>query len=66
MVRACSTYWRKDRGIQGFGEEIRGKETTWNSGADGKTISKWIFKKWDEGAWTGLIWLRKGTGVGLL
>jgi len=25
---------------------------------------KWVFKKWDE-AWTGLIWLRRGTGVGL-
>jgi len=22
---------------------------------DGKIILKWIFKKWDEGAWTGLI-----------
>jgi hypothetical protein len=26
---------------------------------------KWIFKKWD-GAWTGLSWLRIGTGGGLL
>jgi len=25
---------------------------------------KWICKKWD-GAWTGLIWLRIGTGGGL-
>jgi hypothetical protein len=23
---------------------------------------KIIFGKWDVGAWTGLIWLRKGTG----
>jgi hypothetical protein len=23
---------------------------------------KWIFKKWDVEAWTGLIWLRIGTG----
>jgi hypothetical protein len=28
-------------------------------------ILKWIFKKWDE-AWTGLIWLRVGTGGGLV
>jgi hypothetical protein len=29
-------------------------------------ILKWIFSKWDGGAWTGLIWLRIGIGVGLL
>ena len=27
---------------------------------------KWIFRKWDDGAWTGLIWHRIGTGGGLL
>jgi hypothetical protein len=31
----------------------------------GTIILKWIFKKWD-GAWTGLSWLRIGTGGGLL
>jgi hypothetical protein len=29
-------------------------------------ISRWIFSKWDEGAWTGLSWLRIGTGGGYL
>jgi hypothetical protein len=29
-------------------------------------ILKWIFKKWDGGIWTGLIWLRIGTCGGLL
>jgi hypothetical protein len=33
---------------------------------DGRIILKWICKKWDGGAWTGLIWLRIGTGGGLL
>jgi hypothetical protein len=28
---------------------------------DGMIILRWIFRKWD-GAWTGLIWLRIGTG----
>jgi len=27
-------------------------------------ILRWIFRKWDEGAWTGLSWLRIGTGGG--
>jgi hypothetical protein len=30
-----------------------------------RIILKWIFGKWDE-SWTGLIWLRIGTGGGLL
>jgi len=29
-------------------------------------IPKWIFKMWDGEAWIGLIWLRTGTGAGLL
>jgi len=29
-------------------------------------ILKWIFRKWDVEAWTGLIWLRMGTGGGHL
>jgi hypothetical protein len=29
---------------------------------DGRIILRWIFRKWDVGAWTGLSWLRIGTG----
>jgi len=31
-------------------------------GADGRIILRWIFSKWDVGAWTGSSWLRIGTG----
>jgi hypothetical protein len=31
-----------------------------------RIILKWIFKKWDEKTWTGLIWLRIGTDGGCL
>jgi hypothetical protein len=30
-------------------------------GVHERIILKWILRKWD-GAWTGLIWLRRGTG----
>jgi hypothetical protein len=33
----------------------------------GRIILKWILERLDgKGAWTGLIWLRIGTGDGLL
>jgi len=35
-------------------------------GVDGRTILRWIFRKWDGGAWTGLIWLRTETGGRIL
>ena len=35
-------------------------------GLDGRIILKLIFKKRDGNAWTGLVWLRIGTGGGRL
>jgi hypothetical protein len=32
----------------------------------GKIILRWIFRKWDVGVCTGMIWLRIGTGGGHL
>ena len=33
---------------------------------EGRIILKCISMKWNEEAWTGLIWMRIGTGGGLL
>jgi hypothetical protein len=31
---------------------------------DGRIILRWIFRKWDVVAWTGLSWIRIGTDGG--
>jgi hypothetical protein len=33
-------------------------------GIDVRIILRWIFRKWDEGTWTGSTRLRIGTGGG--
>jgi hypothetical protein len=41
--------------------------THWgDTSVDGRTILRWIFRKWDVGVWTGLCWLRIETGGGAL
>jgi len=37
----------------------RERDHSEDPGVDGITL-KWIFKKWDVGAWTGLTWFRTG------
>jgi hypothetical protein len=44
----------------------RGKGHVQDLDVDGKIILKWIFKRWNEETWTGLLRLRIGTGCGLL
>jgi hypothetical protein len=33
---------------------------------EGRMMLKWILRKWDEEAWTRLLWIRIRTGGGIL
>jgi hypothetical protein len=44
----------------------KGKRPLGRPGVGGSIILRWIFRKWDVGLWTGLNWLRIGTGGGHL
>jgi hypothetical protein len=55
---ACSTYGGEERGIQGVGGgNVREGDHMEDPVIDGRIIISWIFRKWDVGAWIGLIWL---------
>jgi hypothetical protein len=43
-----------------------GRRTLGRPSVDRRIILKWIFESLDGGTWTGLIWVRTGTGGGLL
>jgi len=63
MGRACSMYGGGERCIQGSGGgNLRERDHLEDPGIDGRIILRWIFRKWDVGAWTGSFWLRIGAG----
>jgi hypothetical protein len=45
---------------RGFlGGDLRKRDHLEDLGVDGRKILKWIFKKWHEESWTGLLWFSK-------
>jgi len=63
----CSTYGGQEKCMEMFWwRDLRERHHLEYLSLDGRTILQWIFKKWDIGAWTGLIWLGTGTGGGHL
>jgi hypothetical protein len=46
--------------------DLRERDYLEEISVDGRIILRWVFKKWNVGTWTGLFWLRIGTGGGLL
>jgi len=47
---------------EGLRERVHLEDTS----VDGRVVIRWIFMKWNGGVWTGLLWLRIGTGGGHL
>ena len=45
---------------------MRKRDHSKDPGIDRRIILRWIFRKWDVGAWTGLSWLRVVSGGGHL
>jgi hypothetical protein len=70
MGRTCGTFVREEGYIQGFeggeGEYLRERGHLGDLNLDEKIILKCIVKMRGSEAWTGLIWLRIGTGDGHL
>ena len=66
MGGACSTYEGRRVVYRVLVEKLREKDHLEDPGLDGRIILRWIFRKFDVGAWTGSMWLRIGTGGGYL
>ena len=45
---------------------VRKRDDLGDPDVGGRIILRWIFRKWDVGAWSGSSWLKIGTGEGHL
>jgi len=67
MGGACSAYGGRGEACTGYlWGNLKERDQFEAPGVDGRIILRWIFRKWDVGAWTGSSWLRIGTGGGRL
>jgi hypothetical protein len=58
MGGECSMQWTRRVACRVVVEKPERKRGLDDLGVDWEIMLKFIFKKWDEGAWTALIWLR--------
>jgi hypothetical protein len=64
MGRACKTYGRGEAYTGFWWGNLRGRDHLEDPGVDVRIKLRWIFRNWDVGVWTGMNWLRIGTGGG--
>jgi hypothetical protein len=65
MGAACSTYGREETYVESFWwENFSERDHLGELSVSEKIILKWVFKKWDQEAWIGSMWLRIETGGG--
>jgi hypothetical protein len=75
VVKSSTVRWASHVASMGRGEvytgfwlgSLRDRDHLEEPGVDRGIILRWIFRKWNVGVWTGLIWFRIiGTGGGQL